>query len=60
LDTFADWSDPYHKGIVYYLDQGRVRGILLWNVWDQVDAAKEIIMRSGPISTEELTGQIPG
>jgi NADPH-dependent 2,4-dienoyl-CoA reductase/sulfur reductase-like enzyme len=42
LETFADWEEPYQKGVVYYLQQGRVRGALLWNVWGQVDNAREI------------------
>ena len=28
----ADWKEPYCKGVVYYLRDGRVRGVLLWNV----------------------------
>lgn len=29
--------------VVYYLDDGKVVGVLLWNVWDAVDAAKDVI-----------------
>lgn len=29
--------------VVYYLDEGQVVGVLLWNVWDAVDAAKDVI-----------------
>ncbi|MGJ9421865.1 NAD(P)/FAD-dependent oxidoreductase [Aeromicrobium sp. CF3.5] len=29
--------------VVYYLDDGRVVGVLLWNVWNAVDAAKSVI-----------------
>jgi NADPH-dependent 2,4-dienoyl-CoA reductase/sulfur reductase-like enzyme len=43
LETVSDWQEPYQKGIVYYLQDGRVRGVLLWNVWDKVDAAREMI-----------------
>jgi 3-phenylpropionate/trans-cinnamate dioxygenase ferredoxin reductase component len=43
LDTYADWQEEYVKGVIYYLEEHRVRGVLLWNVWDQVDAARELI-----------------
>ncbi len=29
--------------VVYYLADGKVVGVLLWNVWDAVDAAKDVI-----------------
>jgi NADPH-dependent 2,4-dienoyl-CoA reductase/sulfur reductase-like enzyme len=59
LETFADWQEKYHKGVVYYLDQGRVRGVLLWNVWDQVDAARKLIAEPGPFNPGDLKGRLP-
>lgn len=59
LETFADWSEPYHKGVVYYLDQGQLRGVLLWNVWDQVDSARKLITETGPFTTAYLKGRLP-
>jgi len=29
--------------VVYYLKDGKVRGVLLWNTWGQVDNARAII-----------------
>lgn len=58
LDTFADWSEPFRKGVVYYLAGGRVRGVLLWNVWNQVDAARALIAEPGPHGPETLRGRI--
>ncbi len=43
LDAVEDWQEPYRKGVVTYLEDGRPRGVLLWNVWDKVDAARELI-----------------
>jgi NADPH-dependent 2,4-dienoyl-CoA reductase/sulfur reductase-like enzyme len=40
LETTADWQEPYRTGVVTYRREGRVRGMLLWNVWDQVEAAR--------------------
>jgi hypothetical protein len=36
-----------------------VRGVLLWNVWGQVDAARELIAQDGPFDAASLRGRIP-
>ena len=59
LETFADWKEPFHEGVVYYLKNGRVRGVLLWNTFGQVDAARALIAEPGPFSTERLKGRLP-
>jgi NADPH-dependent 2,4-dienoyl-CoA reductase/sulfur reductase-like enzyme len=59
LETVADWQEPYRKGVVYYLREGRVRGVLLWNVWEQVEAARKLIAQPGPFSRESLKGKLP-
>jgi hypothetical protein len=59
LETVADWQEPYRKGVVYYLREGRVRGVLLWNVWEQVEAARELIGQTGPFGLENLKGRLP-
>jgi len=60
LETVADWQEPYRKGVVYYLREGRVRGVLLWNVWDRVNAARDLIAEPGPFRPEDLKGRLPG
>jgi NADPH-dependent 2,4-dienoyl-CoA reductase/sulfur reductase-like enzyme len=52
LEMVTAWEDPNHKGTIYYLRDGRVRGVLLWNVWDQVDKARELIAQTTPFSRE--------
>jgi NADPH-dependent 2,4-dienoyl-CoA reductase/sulfur reductase-like enzyme len=59
LQVVEDWREPYREGVVYYLDGGRVRGVLLWNVWDQVDAARELIAAAGPFDAASLRGRLP-
>jgi NADPH-dependent 2,4-dienoyl-CoA reductase/sulfur reductase-like enzyme len=59
LETVEDWQEPYRKGVIYYLRSGRVRGVLLWNVWDQVDSARKLIAEVGPFHTEDLKGRLP-
>lgn len=41
LETFVE--DQGDGSVVYYLDDDQVVGVLLWNVWDAVDAAKDVI-----------------
>ena len=60
LDTVADWKEPFREGVVYYLESGRVRGVLLWNVWGQVDAARALIAEPGPFLADQLRGRLPG
>nr|WP_305907441.1 FAD-dependent oxidoreductase [Methylomarinum sp. Ch1-1]MDP4520195.1 FAD-dependent oxidoreductase [Methylomarinum sp. Ch1-1] len=57
LETVADWVEPYKKGVVYYMQDGRVRGVLLWNVWERVDAARDLIAQPGPIDIKGLKGK---
>ncbi len=59
LQVVEDWKTPYREGVVYYLDAGRVRGVLLWNVWDQVDAARTLLAEPGPFDADSLRGRLP-
>jgi 3-phenylpropionate/trans-cinnamate dioxygenase ferredoxin reductase subunit len=59
LTIVEDWTHPYREGVVYYLRDGRVRGVLLWNVWDQVDNARRLIADSGPFGAGDVKGRLP-
>jgi NADPH-dependent 2,4-dienoyl-CoA reductase/sulfur reductase-like enzyme len=55
LQTIAEWSEPGREGTVYYLDgERRPRGVLLWNLFGQVDAARELIRTGEPVRPETL------
>ncbi|HPA01125.1 MAG TPA: FAD-dependent oxidoreductase [Chiayiivirga sp.] len=60
LEIFEDWVEPHREGVLYYLDQGRVRGVLLWNTWGRIDAARALIHEAGPHSASTLRGRIRG
>jgi NADPH-dependent 2,4-dienoyl-CoA reductase/sulfur reductase-like enzyme len=60
LEIVADWQEPYQQGVAYYLRDGRVRGVLLWNVWGQVDTARALIAEPGPFNAGDLIGRIRG
>ena len=57
--TVVDWKEEFREGVVYYLEAGRVRGVLLWNTWGQVDAARALIAEPGPFRAEQLRGRLP-
>lgn len=58
LETFVDWEEPFKKGVIYYLDGSRVRGVLLWNVWEKVDDARALMQEPGPFNANNLKGRI--
>lgn len=58
LETFVDWKDPFKTGVIYYLADNRVRGVLLWNVWDTVPKARELIAEPGPFTPANLKGRL--
>lgn len=58
MEIVEDWDELGKKGVVYFLHGDRVRGVLLWNVWGQLDAARELIADSGPIHAGDLTGRL--
>ncbi len=42
-EVVSAWKRPFREGVVYFLAGSRVRGVLLWNVWGQVEAARALI-----------------
>jgi 3-phenylpropionate/trans-cinnamate dioxygenase ferredoxin reductase subunit len=59
LNILSDWKEPHREGVVYYQREGQVRGVLLWNVWGQVDAARELIAARRPFRAEDLKHKLP-
>lgn len=59
LETVAAWEEPNRKGVIYYLDaERRPRGVLLWNVFGRVDAARDLIRACQPIDMSRLSEAI--
>ncbi|ABS25790.1 NAD(P)/FAD-dependent oxidoreductase [Anaeromyxobacter sp. Fw109-5] len=59
LEVVADWKEPFRKGVVYYLADGRVRGVLAWGAFGRMDAARALIAEPGPFEAQALRGRIP-
>jgi len=58
LETFADWQKENDTGVIYYLRDGKVRGVMMCNVWGKVDAARELIRKAETVTPEKLRGLI--
>jgi 3-phenylpropionate/trans-cinnamate dioxygenase ferredoxin reductase subunit len=58
LETFADWKKENDTGVIYYLRDNKVRGAMMCNVWDKVEAAREVIKRGEQARKENLRGLI--
>src|SRR6266508_4605781 len=61
METIEDWQEePFKKGVVYYMEDGRVHGVLLWNVWEKVEEARALMRENGPFKEKDLKGKITG
>jgi len=58
LEIVRDWSPAGREGIVYYLRDRRVRGVLLWNVYGKLDEARALLSDPQPVSAESVRGRI--
>lgn len=57
-ETIDDWKEKFKEGVIYYLNEGKVKGVLLWNVWGKVEEARKIIAENGPFNTDNLKGRL--
>ncbi len=59
LETVEDWKEEFREGVVYYLRQGVVRGVLLWNTWGQVENARALISAKTVFPGTSVRGRLP-
>jgi NADPH-dependent 2,4-dienoyl-CoA reductase/sulfur reductase-like enzyme len=59
LKTITHGRPPQEPGVTYYLDNGRVRGVMLWSLPGQAAAARELLEEPGPFDAESLHGLLP-
>lgn len=57
LETVEDWKDD-DSVVVYYLEGGVPVGVLLWNVWDSTDKARQILAEARALTPDNLVGLI--
>lgn len=53
LDMVESWKTPFEEGIVYYFEDDKIVGVLLWNVWEKIDDAWELVTEETTYSTDE-------
>lgn len=53
-----DWKEEFREGILYYLNENRVRGVLLWNVWGKTDDARTLIAEDRPYTAGNIIGKL--
>ncbi len=58
LEIVADWETKFRKGVIYYLRNNRVRGVLLWNTFGRVDAARALIGSQQRVPAHDLVAQL--
>ena len=58
LQTVSDWKEPFREGVVYYLQGGRVRGVLLWGIFGKVEEARALLAQPGPFDAGALKGRL--
>ena len=58
LETYADWQSENETGVVYYLEDGRVRGVMLCNIWGKLDEARALIRAGARVSERDLHGAV--
>jgi 3-phenylpropionate/trans-cinnamate dioxygenase ferredoxin reductase subunit len=58
LETFADWEKENETGVIYYLREGGVRGVMMCNVWDKMEAARELVRSGARMTPAQLHGRI--
>lgn len=54
LEIVSDWQKEFDTGTIYYVENGKVRGVLMCNVPEKVEEARELIRRGDPVPERML------
>ena len=58
LEIIEDWQEEFKKGVLYYMQDGRVRGVLMVDIWEKVDEARGLIEGGETHNATTLRGRI--
>jgi NADPH-dependent 2,4-dienoyl-CoA reductase/sulfur reductase-like enzyme len=53
LVTQAVWKVEHREGVIFYLEEDTIRGVMLWGVWNKVDWARGLIREAKTMSGDE-------
>jgi 3-phenylpropionate/trans-cinnamate dioxygenase ferredoxin reductase component len=56
LEITTDWQVVNEKGIVWYLNNGKPAGVMMCNIWDRVESAREWISKGKKVELGEILG----
>lgn len=59
LEMVTDWKVPCKEGVIYYLREGRVRGVLMWNIYGLVDGAKRLVAATTATDLADVRRRLP-
>jgi NADPH-dependent 2,4-dienoyl-CoA reductase/sulfur reductase-like enzyme len=60
MKTISAWEVPFRKGVVVYLEDQKVKGVLLWNRSKMLDWARKLITEQAtPDTVEDLKKLLP-
>lgn len=53
---YSDWIEEYQKGTIYYLKDGKISGLIFWNLWGKVDEGRRQIREGKTFTPADLKG----
>jgi NADPH-dependent 2,4-dienoyl-CoA reductase/sulfur reductase-like enzyme len=56
LETYEDWVEPFKQGTIFYLQDGQIRGLIFWNLWDKVEQGQAVISAGQTFQKSDLAG----
>jgi NADPH-dependent 2,4-dienoyl-CoA reductase/sulfur reductase-like enzyme len=59
LETVARWEKENETGVIFYLKNRAIRGVMMCNVWEKVDAARALVRAAEPLTEERLRSADP-
>lgn len=58
LDVFTDWKIENNTGVLYYLKENRVRGVVACNIAGKMEDARKLLRSGKNITPDDLKGAI--
>lgn len=58
MEMVEDWQEANQKGVVYYLESGRVRGVLTWNIFGKMKDALALMSEPEYFNATQLKGRL--
>lgn len=60
METFADWQEANKTGVIYYLRDERVQGVMTCGIFGKTYDAREMIRTQQRVEPRSLVGRIKG